>query len=70
MTTPEARRKTQRSYYDRRREAGERKMSFWLSKDAQDALARLKAEDGSNDTSVEIAILALDMKRQARKKKA
>ena len=59
MNTP-LRRKASAAYFKRREEAGQRRVTVWLTPEARDALDRLGARMGSKDMAVQAALLVLD----------
>lgn len=52
-------RKAVRDYQKRRKEAGERKVTVWMTPDVRLSLERLKAIHGSNDAAIAAALTAL-----------
>lgn len=55
----EARRKASAAYHAKREEAGLKKVTLWLSREAREALEQLKAEHGSKDAAADTAIKQL-----------
>lgn len=49
-----------RDYFSRRKMAGEKRVTVWLSKRGREALARLQARHGSNDKAVEACLIHCD----------
>lgn len=57
MSTPEAQRKARKAYRDRKKEAGEKLVSFMLSAEAAAALAVLTAAGASKNAAINAALI-------------
>ncbi len=53
----EAKRRGNSAYHARRKEAGMRKLTTWLTPEAQEALQRLSLVHGSQDAAINAALL-------------
>lgn len=57
VSATDARRAASAAYHKRRAEAGMKKVTVWLSPEAQDALEKLKDVHGSKDKAVDALII-------------
>lgn len=53
VSPTEARRKASAAYHEKRKASGMKKVTVWLSADAQAALERMKDQHGSKDAVIE-----------------
>lgn len=60
VSQTDARRAASAAYHAKRKEAGMKKVTVWLSPEAQEALERLKDKHGSKDKAVETLITEND----------
>lgn len=62
----DARRKASAAFHAKRKAAGLRKVTLWLSPEAREALEVLKVEHGSKDAAADAAIRRLAEAKQGR----
>lgn len=58
MTKPRS--EVNADYFKRRAAAGDKRVTVWLTKNAREALERLKAKHGSKDAAVEACLVHCD----------